>query len=186
MILKNKNPYFGPSFSILNRIYRFIWNLFNILFFDLLPFKALRVFVLRLFGSKIGKNVNFYGGVKVWSPKNLIMGSNIGVGKNVNLYSMDKIYIGDFCTISQNSYICCGSHDYNSRNFDLTTAPIIINDYVWICADVFVCPNITIAEGCVIGARSKVSKSVNEKWTVYEGSPLQKIKNRKIIKFTSK
>ena len=74
---------------------------------------------------------------------------------------MDKIFVDDFCVISDGAYLCCGSHDYNSKNFQLFAKPITLKKKVWICSEVFILPGITINEGCVVGARSVVTKNLD-------------------------
>jgi len=61
----------------------------------------------------------------------------------------------------------------------LLTAPITVEDNVWLAADVFVHPGVTIGEGAVIGARSVVVKDMPA-WTVCAGHPCKPIKPRVI------
>ena len=42
------------------------------------------------------------------------------------------------------------------------TAPVIIGDYVWVGANVTICPGVTIGKGSVIGAGSVVTKDIPE------------------------
>lgn len=55
---------------------------------------------------------------------------------------------------------------------------IIIEDDVWIGAGVKVLDGVTIAQGCVIGANSVVTKST-EPYGIYVGVPARKIKSRR-------
>lgn len=55
---------------------------------------------------------------------------------------------------------------------------IIIEDDVWIGAVVKVLDGVTIAQGCVIGANSVVTKST-EPYGIYVGIPARKIKSRR-------
>ena len=137
-------------------------------------------FLLKLFGAKIGKNCSIHRKVKIWAPWNLKLGDHIGIADNVNLYNMDMISIDDYSTISDGAYLCCGSHDYNSKSFQLFAKPIIIKKDVWICAQVFIHPGIIISDGCVIGARSVVIKNLDEKNSVYSGNPCKFIKKRNL------
>lgn len=133
---------------------------------------------MRLFGAKIGNNVHIYPSVRVWAPWNLEIYDNVGIGDRSILYSMDKIIIRSRVVISQGSHLCTGSHDYNRRDFRLITAPIVILDSSWICAECFVSPGVTIAEGSVIAPRSVVAKSVPDSWGVWAGAPIRRIGNR--------
>lgn len=86
-------------------------------------------------------------------------------------------YIGDKVTVSQNSYLCGGSHDISDLALGFVTKPIEIKDYAWICANCFIMMGVKIEEGCIIGATSSLFKST-EPWSVYGGNPAKFIKKR--------
>lgn len=134
--------------------------------------------MLRVFGAKIGKNVHVYPSVKIWAPWNLIVGDNVGIADGVILYCMDKIEIGSYSVVSQGAHLCGGSHDFNSKNFQLIAAKIVIESHVWICAGAFVAMGVTVPTGAVIGAHSVVTRSLNDQWSVYAGNPAKKINGR--------
>ncbi len=175
----NINTRTGASFSLTNRILRLIWGIVYQLFFRFSPkpFHAWRMFILKLFGAKIGKGVHVYGGVKIWAPWNLELGDYCGIADGVKLYSQGKISIGKNTVISQGSHICTGTHDYNDKGFKLITKPIIIGNDVWIAAEVFVHPGINIEDGCVISARSVVINNMPA-WNICSGFPCKPIKLR--------
>ena len=88
---------------------------------------------------------------------------------------MDLIKIGEFSVISQGAYLCAGTHDFNSKNFQIQTKPILIGVRVWVCAEAFIHPGIVISDGVVVGARAVVTKSLLEAWMVYSGNPCKRI-----------
>ena len=59
----------------------------------------------------------------------------------------------------------------------LVAAPITIGSWVWITADVFVGPGVTIGDGAVVTARSTVVHDV-EAWTVVAGNPTRVVGQR--------
>jgi len=184
MIIKGNDPYTQPSFTLQNRIMRAIWGGVWLILFRTSPrpFHVWRRFLLRLFGAKLGKHVNVYPIVKIWAPWALDIGNFVGVADGVTLYNMASITIGDHCVISQGAHLCAGSHDIDSSNFQLITKPILLNSYVWVCAEAFVGPGVNIAEGCVLGARAVVVKSIVEPWTVWAGNPaVMKRLRKKVI-----
>ena len=184
MIIQGNDPYTQPSFSLQNRIMRAIWGAVWFILFRTSPrpFHVWRRFLLRLFGAKLGKHVNVYPTVKIWAPWALSIGDYVGVADGVKLYNMASIKIGDYCVISQGAHLCAGSHDIDSSNFQLITKPISLESYVWVCAEAFVGPGVTIAEGCVLGARAVVVKSIVEPWTVWAGNPaVMKRLRKKVI-----
>ncbi len=60
-----------------------------------------RVFLLRLFGAKIGKKVIIRPSVKITYPWKLEIGDYSWIGDNVELYTLGKIKIGCHSVISQ-------------------------------------------------------------------------------------
>jgi len=136
-----------------------------------------RRFLVRLFGAKIGKKVILRPSVKITYPWKLSIGDYSWVGDDVVLYSLGDIKIGSNSVISQRSYLCTGSHDYNKRDFPIYAKPITIGNECWLATDVFISPGITIGNSAVIGSRCTVIKDV-EQGTVNVGSPSKTIKNR--------
>lgn len=180
MIIQNSDSYRKPSFSFRNRVRRLIWNTIYLLLFRISPrpFHSWRAILLKIFGAKLGKGVHVYPGAKIWAPWNLELGDHVCLANGVTIYNMDLIRIGSYSIISQGAHLCGGSHDYNSSNFQLYAKPIILGEHVWICAEAFVSLGVVIPDGVVIGARSLVSKSIIEPWTVYAGLPAKRISQR--------
>ena len=133
--------------------------------------------LLRLFGATIGKDAHPYPSAQIWAPWNLEMGNDSCLGDHTDCYSVDKITIGPHSTVSQYSFLCTASHDYQDPSLPLVTAPIMIGAHAWIAADVFVGPGVAIGDGAVIGARSSVFRNI-EPWTVVAGNPARVIKKR--------
>ena len=168
--------------SYKNKLLRLLWGIVYNLFFRTLPgplFYGWRNMLLRLFGAKIGKNCKIRSSIKVWAPWNIELGDYVAIGQKAELYSVDKIIIGTKVTISQGAYICTASHNIYSKQNELITTTIIINDCTWIAADAFVGMGVTIGEGAVVGARAAVFKDV-EPWSIVGGNPAQFIKKRVI------
>ncbi len=136
-----------------------------------------RNFLLRLFGAKIGRRVAIRPTVKIIYPWRLEIGDYSWIGDDVGLYTLGEIKIGKHVVISQKSYLCTGSHDLNSVAFDIFTKPILIEDQVWIAADVFVSPGVTIGRGSVVGARSSVFNDMPS-GKICIGNPAYPIKDR--------
>jgi putative colanic acid biosynthesis acetyltransferase WcaF len=182
MIILGNDPYTQPSFSLGNRLARALWGMVWLLLFrpSPRPFHAWRRLLLRLFGAELGVHVNIYPSVQIWAPWQLNIGNRVGIANGVTLYNMAPIVIGDNCVISQGEHLCCGTHDIDSPNFQLMAKPIILEGDVWICAEAFVGPGITIAEGCVLGARAVVTKTITEPWSVWVGNPALRKRTRKV------
>lgn len=181
MIIKDNDPYTAASFSFSNRARRQLWNCAWFFLFrpSPRPLHKWRAFLLKLFGARLGTNVHVYPATKIWAPWNLILGNHVGIADGVTIYNMDIIKIGCYSVISQGAHLCGGSHDYNSPNFQLYAKPIILGEHVWVCAEAFVSLGVTIPDGVVIGARSLVTRSIMEPWTVHAGHPAKQIGQRK-------
>ncbi len=161
-----------------NKLARALWNLVWLLLYrpSPVPLHGWRRFLLRLFGAKIGKPAYLYPSARIWAPWNLEMGDYSTLADGVNCYCVNKIKIGSLSTISQYSYLCTATHDYNDPTImhqpqmPLLTAPITLGDRVWITTDVFIAPGVSIGEGTVVLARSSVFKDLPS-WIVAAGSP---------------
>ena len=180
MIIESNDPLIDPSFTLVHRVRRQLWNTvyWTMFRFSPRPCHAWRALLLRLFGAQLGKGCHVYPAAKIWAPWNLFLGDQVGVGDGVTLYSMDKIAIGDRAVISQGAFLCGGTHDYNSPNFQLVGRPIEIGPQAWVCAEVFVHPGVVIPEGAVVGARGVVTSSLLKSWTVYAGNPCREVGTR--------
>ncbi|MEG3939699.1 hormogonium polysaccharide biosynthesis acetyltransferase HpsU [Microcoleus sp. S36b_A3] len=124
------------------------------------PFNSIRSALLRLFGAKIGRGAIIRPTARFTYPWKIAIGDYSWVGDDVVLYSLDRIAIGKHCVISQKSYLCTGTHNPQDPAFGLITAPVIINNGVWIAADCFIGPGVEIGANALIGARSSVFKNM--------------------------
>lgn len=173
---------YQDSLTLGNKLQRLVWNVCCVILFrpfSLPIFKGWRNLVLRMFGAQIGKGCIVHSSAKIWYPKNLVLGERVCIGPHSEIYTANKITIGDKVTISQGAYLCAASHDIAYLNKPLITEPINIEPFAWICADAFVAMGVTIGEGAVVGARAAVFKNV-EPWAVVGGNPAKFIKQRVI------
>lgn len=163
------------------KLRRLVWHCFQLPFFEHTPrmLSPLRVFLLRLFGAKIGPACHISGGVRIWMPWNLTIGERSAIGFNTEIYNFAPVEIGDHVVVSQHSYICTSTHDYTHPYFPLVSMPILIDSQSWVAAGSFLGPGVTIGEGAVIGAKSVVTKSMPP-WMVCAGNPCKPIKPRTI------
>jgi putative colanic acid biosynthesis acetyltransferase WcaF len=165
-----------------NKLARLIWSVLWLLFFRPTPRWTLngwRLFLLRCFGAKIGVGSRVLPSCKIWAPWNLNMGCYSVLGDDVDCYSMNKISVGNYTTISQRSFLCCGSHDISCKSMPLITSPISIGDYCWVCAEAFVGPGVTLNDYSVVAARSVVLKDIRIR-EVVGGNPAKFLKLREL------
>ncbi|MGD0492209.1 MAG: putative colanic acid biosynthesis acetyltransferase [Steroidobacteraceae bacterium] len=136
-----------------------------------------RRWLLRLFGAQIGKGVRIRPSVTIPYPWKVKIDDHAWIGDDAVLYSFAEISIGKNAVISQNSYLCAGTHDYRSPSFDIQALPIVVEDEAWVAADVFVAPGVTIGKGAVVGSRSSVFTTLPP-MMVCVGSPARPIHAR--------
>ena len=180
-IIQGSNPFTEPSFTFKNRARRMVWNTVSWLFFRTSPrvLHGWRRGLLRLFGAKIGKGCKVYPAAVVWAPWNLEMADLSTIADRVNVYSMATISLGERVIVSQGAHLCAGSHDYESKSFQLYVKPITIKADAWLCAECFIGPGVTVNEGAVVGARCVTFADVPP-WTVVAGNPSREVKKRVI------
>lgn len=159
---------------------RALWEILSPVFFVLSPrqFWIWRRILLRLFGASIGQNVHIFPNVKIAVPWNLDIEDDTSIGDGVILYALGKITIGARSTISQYSHLCAGTHDHTESEFPLLKRPIAVGDDVWICAESFIGPDVTIGDGAIVGARSVVINNI-EPWSINAGNPTREIRDRR-------
>ena len=173
---------YSSDFGLKNKLYRLVWNISRLFLFRPFggrPFKKWRNGLLCMFGAQLHSSAHIYASVKIWSPRNLKMGAYSTLGPKVDCYNQGRISIGSNSIISQKSYLCASTHDFEQADFPLICKPIVIGDSVWVAADAFVGPGVHIADGAVVGARAAVFKNVDA-WTVVGGNPARVIKKREI------
>lgn len=154
-----------------------LWALVRLIFFAIpipLP-SGLRVFWLQAFGAEVGDGVVIRSRVNVTFPWRLIVGDHAWIGEGVVILSLAPVEIGSNVCVSQESFLCTGSHDYEKVSFDLITGPIRIEDGAWIAARCFVGPDVTVGKGAVVAAGSVVIRDVAA-GTVVGGNPAVEIR----------
>ncbi|MEN7972436.1 MAG: putative colanic acid biosynthesis acetyltransferase [Verrucomicrobiota bacterium] len=143
------------------------------------PLYAPRRVLLRIFGAKVGRNVNISNTATIYFPWNFEINNWAAIGERVMVYNLGKVSIGEKATVSQGAHLCAGSHDFLDPSLPLLTPPIEIGAQAWICADAFVGPGVVVGEGAVVGARAVVVGNV-EPWAVVAGNPARFIKRREL------
>ncbi len=145
--------------------------------FSPLPCYGFRRWLLRLFGARVGRGVLIRPRARIHYPWRLEIGDYSWVGDDAWLYSLGEIRIGAHSAISQKCFICTSGHDFKSPYFKNVVKPIVIGSGVWVAADVFVAPGVTIGDNAVIGARSTVFRDMPADTLCY-GNPCRPVRKR--------
>lgn len=176
-------PKYKNHLSLGNKIGRLLWTIaYYVLFrpFGTRLFRSYRNFILRLFGAKLHKTANVHASVRIWAPWFLTMKEGACIDDRVNLYNVNMVTLEEYATISQESFICPGTHDIKSPGHEMISWPIVIGVHAWVAVRAFVGSGVKIGDYAVVGAGAAVFKDV-EPWTVVGGNPAKFIKKR-IIK----
>ncbi len=149
-----------------------LWYFTNLLFIKnhWNPLNDLKVAILKLFGSKIGKGVVIKPGVNIKYPWFLTIGDYSWIGEDVWIDNLAQVTIGLNCCISQGALLLCGNHNFRSETFDLIVKPITIEDGAWVGAKSVVCPGVTVSEDAVLAVGSVATTSLDAA-TIYQGNP---------------
>lgn len=171
------------SLSRKKKMMRLGWSIAYFILFRWTPRGILhrwRVIVLRAFGAKIGKGCRISPSCKVWVPWNLTLGDYVALGDNVDCYCVGPLKIGSKAAVSQRAFLCTATHEIKTLQRELIIGSIELGDHVWVCAEAYVGPGVTVGEGTVVGARAAVFKDLPG-WKIAGGVPAKIIKDRIII-----
>lgn len=155
-----------------------LWLLLEALFVkSWIPGSRHRIILLRVFGARIGSGVTIKPGLRVKFPWRLKIGNHSWIGEGVWIDNLASVTIGDHCCLSQDVYLCTGSHNWAIESFDLIAKPIVISDHVWLCARSMVGPGVTVNDGAVLTLGSAATKDLLKGY-IYQGVPAQPVRSR--------
>lgn len=137
----------------------------------------------------IGNNVRIddfcclVGGVK-----GIIIGSNVHIAFHCIILGTGGVEIQDFAGLSSRCSIYSATDDYSGASLTNPTIPmkykiitegrVFLGRHVIVGTNSTILPNVSIDEGCSIGANSLITKNLKS-WGIYFGSPAKRIKERK-------
>lgn len=172
------NSWFDPGRGF---VVRALWHLTSAVLFQnpLNPSSALKAWLLRLFGARVGKQVIIKPSVNIKYPWNLSIGDYSWIGEHAWLDSLAEIRIGSSACISQGAYLCTGNHDWSDPAFGLIVKPIVIQEGAWVGARAIVLPGVTVKTHSVVTSGSVVS-SDTEAYQVHAGNPAVPVKDRRV------
>jgi putative colanic acid biosynthesis acetyltransferase WcaF len=151
---------------------RALWYLVSLLVFEgaWVPCYAPKRWLLRLFGARIGRGLVIKPRVWIKYPWRLAVGDHCWIGQGVCIDNLADVGIGSHVCLSQQVYLCTGSHDYRKRSFDLITRSIEIGDGAWLGVRVLVLPGVTVGANAIAAGGSVVVKDLPAA-TIVAGQP---------------
>jgi acetyltransferase-like isoleucine patch superfamily enzyme len=130
----------------------------------------------------VGKNLSFDAVRSFFSPGTIAIGDNVFIGRNA--YMAGEISIGNNVMFGANPAVLAGDHIFAVRGKrprfikphpGQNSRPIVIEDDVWIGANVTILGGIVIGMGAVVGAGSVVVKDICP-FTISVGNPCQPVR----------
>ena len=158
---------------------RALWRVVQALLVRPSPARAFawRRFWLKRFGAQMAPTASTRAGADILHPWHLTLGAYTMLADGVRIYNLGRVTIGAHTVISQGTCLCAGTHDHTDPTLPLQTPPIHIGAGVWIGAQAFICPGVTIGDNSVVGARSVVTRDVPA-GVIVAGNPARVIKDR--------
>ncbi len=113
----------------------------------------------------------------------IALGDNVGIGENSFLQGAGGITIGDYVMLGPGVHIWSANHVYADPSIPVRLQgyqfqEVVIEDDVWVGANVFIMPGARIGKGCVISAGSVVGAKVIPPYSILAGNPARVIGTR--------
>jgi len=116
-------------------------------------------------------------------PENIKIGARTNINRYCMVWAGDnaKVVIGRDCLTGPGVTIIASRYNVQGHDIIRSYPPyekdVIIEDDVWLGANVVVLPGVKIGKGAIVGAGSVVTKDI-ESYTVNAGVPAIKLKDR--------
>ncbi len=151
--------------------------------FSAVPFHCVRLsFYRHVMGLRIGSGSSIFMDCRLECAGGIVIGNNSTVNHRCYLDGRGGITIGNSVSLSSEVIILTADHDPDTSQNLGRTAPVIIEDHVFVGTRATILKGVRLGKGAVIGAGSVVTRDVpaNEIWA---GQPARKIRDRKIDQY---
>jgi maltose O-acetyltransferase len=135
----------------------------------------LRRATMRRYLRHLGGATTFQRGFRITNPENVSIGSHCDFAQDIFLAGGGGIVIGDWVGFGPDTKVWSVNHRFDDpdrpwllQGWEKKT--VTIEDDVWLAANVFVMPGVTIGKGAIIAAGTIVSKSIPP-YAVVGGNP---------------
>lgn len=153
---------------------RFVWDLktgfraFALWLLGCIPLQLgvrLRASFMRPFFAHLGSDVIFHQGIRVTSPEKVSIGAHCSFGQGVFITGGGGVRIGDWVGFGPDVKVWSVNHRFDDPDTPWqlqgwNAKEVVVEDDVWLGANVFVMPGVTIHKGAIISAGTVVNKSV--------------------------
>jgi acetyltransferase-like isoleucine patch superfamily enzyme len=123
----------------------------------------------------LGENVVFRSGVLITMPEKVSIGSNCNFAPNVVITGGGGVTIGNWVGFGPDVKVWSMNHRFDDPDMPWLqqgwdTKSVTIEDDVWLAANVFVMPGVTIGRGAIVSAATVVNKSIPP-YAIVVGNP---------------
>jgi maltose O-acetyltransferase len=147
----------------------------------MIPSHHLRRFFYRLSGIRIGAGSTIHMYMRLYDPRNIIIGDDTIVGEFAVLDGREKLIIGNHVALATGVMIYNSEHNIEAEHFaadeGIASASVAIGDYVFIGPRAILLPGVSIGKGAIVAAGAVVTKDV-EPFTIVGGVPARTIGKR--------
>lgn len=143
-----------------------------------IPLHPLRRLFCKIFMKNFDSSSAIYRNVDIRAPYKISIGEYTNINKECVLDGRGGLIIGNNVDVAQQVNIWTEQHDYNSPTYESISAPVIIEDYVWLASRSTVLPGVTIGKGAVVASGAVVTKDVSP-FAIVGGVPARVIGYRK-------
>ena len=128
----------------------------------------------ELFDGQVPEGLGVFTPTQIDFPKQITFGKRVFINHNFTAMSIGGIEIGDFVQIGPHVTIVTDNHDFSDR-YVLKCRKVVIENNVWIGANVSIMPGVHIGQNAVIAGGAVVTKDVPAN-TIVGGNPAKVIK----------
>lgn len=117
----------------------------------------------KIIGKELSQGFGFLTPIYMDYGKNIQIGTNVFINFGCSFLGRGGITIGNNVLIGPNCNLMTTNHPIDPKNRKATISQkIILEENVWLGANVTVCPGVTIGENSIIAAGSVVTKNVDK------------------------
>jgi acetyltransferase-like isoleucine patch superfamily enzyme len=143
----------------------------------------IRARVMRRFFASMGEDTVIQAGMRVTNPEKIAIGSHCNFARGVFITGGGGVTIGDWVGLGPDVKVWSVNHRFDDpdrpwllQGWEMK--PVVIEDDVWLGANVFLMPGVTIGKGAIVSACAVVGKSVPA-YSLVAGNPARVVGWRK-------
>jgi maltose O-acetyltransferase len=145
--------------------------------------ERLRALVLPWFLKRLGARSVIQRGLRITNPERVSIGADCNFAQDVFIAGGGGVSIGDWVGLGPDVKVWSVNHRFDDpdrpwRLQGWELKPVVIEDDVWLGANVFVMPGVTIRRGAIVAAGSVVNKNVAP-YALVAGNPVRLVGWRK-------